>query len=113
MKRDRKAAEMEAKSRPKMDRAEKLLQKIVKSKELTALEKRYIENLLQHTRAEFTEMSDAGFMTHIIAQICDYAVANEMPPTDTVRTLAENLTLLCEIADFDRWEAVSNVGKGS
>jgi predicted polyphosphate/ATP-dependent NAD kinase len=89
----------------------KLTAKIVKSKELTALEKRYIENLLQHTRAEFTEMSDAGFMAHIIAQICDYAVANEMPPTDTVRTLAENLTLLCEIADFDRWEAVSNVGK--
>lgn len=91
----------------------KLTAKIVKSKELTALEKRYIENLLQHTRAEFAEMSDAGFMAHIIAQICDYAVANEMPPTDTVRTLAENLTLLCEIADFDRWEDESNVGQST
>ena len=97
---------------PDIDKT-KLLQKIVKSKELTALDKRYIENLLQHTRPEFTEMSDAGFMAHIIAQICDYAVANEMPPTDTVRTLAENLTLLCEISNFDRWEAASNVGEES
>ena len=88
-----------------------ILHRILHSGDFTALEKRYIENLLQHTRAEFTEMSDAGFMAHIIAQICDYAVANKMPPTDTVRTLAENLTLLCEISDFDRWEAVSDVGK--
>ena len=101
---DNKAAEMERKSRPEMDHADKLLRKIIKSKELTALEKRYIENLLRHTRTEFTEMSDAGFMAHIIAQICDYAVANEMPPTDTVRALAENLTLLCEISDFDGWK---------
>lgn len=95
---------------PDIDKT-KLLRRIALSHELTALEKRYIENLLQHTRAEFTEMSDAGFMAHIIAQICDYAVANEMPPTDTVRALAENLTLLCEISNFDRWEAVSDVGK--
>ncbi|MBQ1792995.1 MAG: hypothetical protein II008_22695 [Oscillospiraceae bacterium] len=82
----------------------KLTAKIVKSKELTALEKRYIENLLQHTRAEFTEMSDAGFMAHIIAQICDYAVANEMPPTDTVRTVGENLEAICAISNFDGWK---------
>ena len=82
----------------------KLTAKIVKSKELTALEKRYIENLLQHTRAEFAEMSDAGFMAHIIAQICDYAVANEMPPTDTVRTVGENLEAISEISNFDGWK---------
>ena len=41
---DNKAAEMERKSRPEMDHADKLLRKIIKSKELTALEKRYIEN---------------------------------------------------------------------
>jgi predicted polyphosphate/ATP-dependent NAD kinase len=82
----------------------KLTAKIVKSKELTALEKRYIENLLQHTRAEFTEMSDAGFMAHIITQICDYAAANEMPPTDTVRTVGENLEAICAISNFDGWK---------
>ena len=101
---DSKAAEMERKGKPEMDRADKLLRKIANSKELTSLEKRYIENLLQHTRVEFTEMSDAEFMTDIISRICNYAVANQMPPTDTVRTLGENLEAICAISNFDGWK---------
>lgn len=86
-----------------------LLHRILHSGDFTALEKRYLEDLIRGS--DFNRMEDVDFICKIICIICDYAVANEMPPTDTVRTLAENLTLLCEIADFDRWEAVSNVGK--
>lgn len=79
-----------------------LLDRILHSKDLTALEKRYLEELIRGSN--YTEMRDAEFMSRIIAQICDYAVANEMPPTDTVRTVGENLEAICEFSNFDGWK---------
>lgn len=79
-----------------------LLHRILYSKDLTALEKRYLEELIRGS--DYTEMRDAEFMAHIIAQICDYAVANEMQPTDTVRTVGENLEAISEISNFDGWK---------
>lgn len=49
------------------------------------------------------EESDHKFLVEILAQICDYAVDNEMNPTDTVTTVANNLLMLAEIANFDNW----------
>lgn len=46
---------------------------------------------------------DMKFLSDIIARICDYAVDNGMPPTDTVKTVAQNLLALCKISDFDNW----------
>lgn len=79
-----------------------LLHRILHSKDLTALEKRYLEQLIRGS--DYTEMRDAEFMTDIISRICDFAVANQMPPTDTVRTVGENLEAISEISNFDGWK---------
>lgn len=50
------------------------------------------------------EERDHKFLVEILAQICDYAVDNEMNPTDTVTTVANNLLMLAEIANFDNWK---------
>lgn len=81
---------------------ELLLQRILHSKELTALEKRYLEQLIRGS--DYTEMRDTEFMTDIISRICNYAVANQMPPTDTVRTVGENLEAISAISNFDGWK---------
>ena len=47
---------------------------------------------------------DLAFLGEIIAQICDYAVAKGMKPTDTVRTVANDILLLTEISNFDNWK---------
>lgn len=50
------------------------------------------------------EESDRKFLVEILAQICDYAVDNEMNPTDTVTIVANNLLMLTEISNFDNWK---------
>lgn len=48
-------------------------------------------------------MSDAEFMSHIIAEICNYAVANGMEPDDTLGTVADNILAMLEISTFNNW----------
>lgn len=48
-------------------------------------------------------MTDAEFMTHIIQEICDYAVKNGMEPDDTLKTVADNIKALLEISTFNGW----------
>ena len=79
-----------------------LLHRILHSGDFTALEKRYLEELIRGS--DYTEMRDAEFMTDIISRICNYAVANQMQPTDTVRTVGKNLEAICEISNFDSWK---------
>lgn len=79
-----------------------LLSRILHSKDLTALEKRYLEGLIRGS--DYAGMPDAKFMTDIISRICNYAVANQMQPTDTVRTVGENLEAISEISNFDGWK---------
>lgn len=58
-------------------------------------------------------MNDVEFMTHIICEICDYAVKNGMEPNDTLRTIADNINALLEISTFNinNWkEAVKSDG---
>lgn len=50
-------------------------------------------------------MSDAEFLTHIICEICDYAVENHMEPNDTLRTVADNIKALLEVSTFNNWKA--------
>lgn len=50
------------------------------------------------------EESDHKFLVKIISQICDYAVDNDMNPTDTVKIIANNMLMLAKIANFDNWE---------
>lgn len=49
-------------------------------------------------------MNDEQFLTHIIGEICDYAVKNEMEPDDTLSTIADNIKALLEISTFNKWE---------
>lgn len=46
---------------------------------------------------------DMQLINSITAQICNYAVENDMQPNDTIKTVAENLLYLCEIANFNNW----------
>ena len=48
-------------------------------------------------------MNDAEFMSHIICEICDYAVKNGMEPDDTLQTVADNINALLEISTFIDW----------
>ena len=47
--------------------------------------------------------SDMKLMTDVIFHICNYASNNDMNVTDTLKTVAENILAICEIANFDGW----------
>lgn len=53
-------------------------------------------------------MNDIEFMAQTVTSICDYAVANDMSPNETIRTVAENLLGLVEISNFDEWKGASD-----
>ena len=46
-------------------------------------------------------MCDIEFMSHVIAEICNYAVANGMEADDTLATIANNILSLLEISTFN------------
>ena len=48
--------------------------------------------------------SDMKLMSDVISHICNYASDNNMNITDTLKTVAENILAICEIANFDGWE---------
>ena len=48
-------------------------------------------------------MSDTEFMSHIIAEICNYAVSNGMEPDDVLGTVADNILSLLEVSTFNGW----------
>ena len=50
-------------------------------------------------------MTDTEFLTHIIREICNYAVKNGMEPDDTLGTVADNIKALLEISTFNHWKA--------
>ena len=56
-------------------------------------------------------MSDTEFMSHIIAEICNYAVANGMEADDTLATVADNILSLLEISTFNNWKPKEETGK--
>lgn len=49
-------------------------------------------------------MSDTEFLTHIISEICTFAVKNEMEPDDTLKKISESILELLKISTFDGWE---------
>ena len=49
-------------------------------------------------------MNEEEFITHIITEICDYAVENDMEPDDTLSTVADNIKAILEITTFNGWE---------
>lgn len=49
-------------------------------------------------------MSDTEFLTHLISEICTYAVKNDMEPDDALKTISENILMLLEISTFNGWK---------
>ena len=49
-------------------------------------------------------MDDVKFMAHLISEICNYAVENDMEPDDTVRTICNNFLGMLEVATFNGWK---------
>lgn len=47
---------------------------------------------------------DTNFQSHIITEICNYAVEQDMEPDDTVRTIANNLLAMLNICTFNNWK---------
>lgn len=46
---------------------------------------------------------DTDFFTNILAQICDYAVKNNLQPDETIENVAENMLSLLKISTFNGW----------
>ena len=55
-------------------------------------------------------MNDAEFLTHIISQICEYAIKNEMEPDDTLKAVAINIEMLLKISTFNGWKVEQEAG---
>lgn len=53
-------------------------------------------------------MNDEIFLLHIITEICDYAVENEMEPNDTLKTISENILAMLKISTFNNWKGKKN-----
>ena len=53
-------------------------------------------------------MNDVEFMAQTVTSICDYAVANDMSPNETIRIVAENLLRLVEISNFVEWKGADD-----
>ena len=49
-------------------------------------------------------MNDEIFLLHIITEICDYAVENQMEPNDTLKTISENILAMLKISTFNNWK---------
>ena len=49
-------------------------------------------------------MTEEEFMTHIISEICNFAIENQMEPDDTLSTIADNIKALLEISTFNGWK---------
>lgn len=46
---------------------------------------------------------DSELMAQVISLIASYAIENEMSPNETIKTVAENMLRLLEIATFENW----------
>ena len=51
-----------------------------------------------------SELEQTEFMTYIICTICDYAKANNLQMTDTVKPIGENLIAITKISTVDNWK---------
>lgn len=47
---------------------------------------------------------DMDFMNKIISTVCDYAVDNDLDVGDTLKTVANNILAILEIASFKNWK---------
>jgi hypothetical protein len=53
-------------------------------------------------------MDQIEFMSHIIAEICDYAVENNLEPNEVLRSFADNFLCMLDIATLNGWKVRDN-----
>jgi hypothetical protein len=51
---------------------------------------------------------DEQFLSHIVCEICNYAVKNEMEPDRTLKIIARDIEDLLEVATFNKWKVKSH-----
>lgn len=49
-------------------------------------------------------MNDLEFRSHIISEICDHAVANNIEPDKYLEYIANNILDALEVATFNEWK---------
>ena len=49
-------------------------------------------------------MNGKDFLTHIIIEICNYAVDNDMAPDDALSIIADNIKTMLKIMTFNGWK---------
>ena len=49
-------------------------------------------------------MNDEKFLAHIIIEICNYAVENQMEPDDVLKTVANDILVTLTIATYNNWK---------
>ncbi len=49
-------------------------------------------------------MNDEKFLAHIIIEICNYAVENQMEPDDVLKAVAEDILLTLTITTYNNWK---------
>ena len=48
--------------------------------------------------------TESDFMTHIIGEVCDFAVKNNAKPDDALLNMAESIITLLEAITFNNWK---------
>lgn len=49
-------------------------------------------------------MIELAFKSHIISEICDYAVANDIEPDEALALIATDILGALELATFNDWK---------
>lgn len=54
-------------------------------------------------KVEVTKRDDEGLLTAVVTKICDYAIANNLSPDESLKIVSENILAILEIASFNNW----------
>ena len=73
-------------------------------KHIEAVQKWSDEHPEKPVKVEVTKRDDEGLMTAVVTKICDYAIANNLSPNESLKIVSENILALLEIASFNNWE---------
>lgn len=54
-------------------------------------------------KVEVNRRDDEGLITTVVTKICDYAIANNLSPDESLKIVSENILAILEIASFNNW----------
>lgn len=54
-------------------------------------------------KVEVNRRDDEGLITAVVTKICDYAIANNLSPDESLKIVSENILAILEIASFNNW----------